>query len=84
MHRTLARCDMKGHNWSTFAKTLVLLRKRDFSKQKEAPSFATPAGIDIVIREGSVYPNLRRNVAGSTEELGLSPEEFASLGWLGV
>jgi len=43
-----------------------------------------PAGIDIVIREGSAYPNLRRIVAGSTEELGLSPEDFASLGWLGV
>lgn len=57
-------------------RTLLVIR---FSK-----SFATPAGIDIVIREGSAYPNLRRNVAGSTEELGLSPEEFASLGWLGV
>lgn len=57
-------------------RTLLVVR---FSK-----SFATPAGIDIVIREGSTYPNLRRTVAASTEELGLSPEEFASLGWLGV
>ncbi len=57
-------------------RTLLVIR---FSK-----SFATPAGIDIVIREGSAYPNLRRIVAGSTEELGLSPEDFASLGWLGV
>lgn len=57
-------------------RTLLVIR---FSK-----SLATPAGIDIVIREGSSYPHLRRVVAASTEELGLSPEEFASLGWLGV
>lgn len=57
-------------------RTLLVIR---FSK-----SIATPAGIDIVVREGSSYPQLRRVVASSTEELGLSPEDFASLGWLGV
>ncbi|MGX5680178.1 hypothetical protein [Schumannella luteola] len=57
-------------------RTLLVIR---FSK-----SIATPAGIDLVVREGSSYPHLRRVVASSTEELGLSPEDFASLGWLGV
>lgn len=58
------------------ARTLLVIR---FSK-----SLVTPAGIDIVIREGSEHPHLRRVVASTTEELGLSPEDFASLGWLGV
>ncbi|MDO7882227.1 hypothetical protein [Antiquaquibacter soli] len=57
-------------------RTLLVIR---FSK-----SIATPPGIDLVVREGSSYPHLRRVVASSTEELGLSPEDFASLGWLGV
>ena len=45
-------------------------------------SLATPAGIDIVVREGTSHPELRKAVARGTEDFGLSPEEFASLTWL--
>ena len=45
-------------------------------------SLATPAGIDIVVREGTSHPELRKAVARGTEEFGLSPEEFASLTWI--
>jgi len=47
-------------------------------------SFVSPAGIDILVREGSDHPELRATVAGSTESLGLSPEDFASLSWLAL
>ena len=46
------------------------------------PSLATPAGIDIVVREGTSHPELRKAVARGSEEFGLSPEEFASLTWI--
>lgn len=45
-------------------------------------SIATPAGIDVVVREGTDHPELRKAVARGTEDFGLSPEEFASLTWL--
>ena len=45
-------------------------------------SFATPGGIDIVVREGTSHPELRKAVARGTEAFGLSPEEFASLTWI--
>jgi hypothetical protein len=45
-------------------------------------SIATPSGIDIIVREGVEHPELRALIAGSTEEFGLSPEDFASLSWL--
>ena len=46
------------------------------------PSWATPGGIDIVVREGTSHPELRKAVARGSEEFGLSPEEFASLTWI--
>ncbi len=46
-------------------------------------SLVSPAGIDLIVREAHEIPELRKVVAASTEALGLSPEEFASLGWLG-
>ena len=45
-------------------------------------SIATPAGMDIIVREGTVHPELRAMIAGSSEDFGLSPEDFASLTWL--
>ena len=45
-------------------------------------SLATPAGIDIVVREGSHNPELRAIIARGTEEFGLSPEDLGSLTWL--
>ena len=45
-------------------------------------SFGTPGGIDIVVREGTSHPELRKAVARGTEAFGLSPEEFASLTWI--
>lgn len=45
-------------------------------------SFATPAGVDVIVREGVHHPELRAMIAHSTERFGLSPEEFGSLTWL--
>lgn len=45
-------------------------------------SLATPAGNDVIVREGHAVPELRRLIAGNTESFGLTPEEFASLTWL--
>lgn len=54
--------------------TIAVIR---FSK-----SLATPAGVDIIVREGTHLPELRATIAHATEEFGLSPEEFGSLTWL--
>ena len=53
--------------------TIAVIR---FSK-----SLATPAGVDIIVREGVEHPELRATIAHATEEFGLSPEEFGSLTW---
>lgn len=45
-------------------------------------SIATPAGVDVIVREGSDLSELRRTIAHATEEYGLTPEEFGSLTWL--
>lgn len=45
-------------------------------------SLATPAGIDIIVRDGVETPELRATIARATEEFGLSPEDFGSLTWL--
>ena len=42
----------------------------------------TPAGIDIIVREGVEIDELRSLVARGTEQFGLSAEDFASLTWL--
>lgn len=46
-------------------------------------SLGTPGGVDIIVREGSPQPELRATIAHSTTEYGLTPEQFASLTWLG-
>ncbi|CAN5618024.1 hypothetical protein BH10ACT7_BH10ACT7_28460 [soil metagenome] len=45
-------------------------------------SIATPAGIDIIVREGSAVPEIRAMIARDTERFGLTPEQFGSLTWL--
>ena len=45
-------------------------------------SLARHAGIDIVVREGTSHPELRKAVARGTQDFGLSPEEFASITWI--
>lgn len=45
-------------------------------------SLATPAGLDVIVREGTEHAELRAMIARSTEGLGLTPEDFASLSWL--
>jgi hypothetical protein len=55
-------------------KTVVAIR---FQK-----SLFTPAGIDIIVRDGADVPELRSLVARNTEKFGLSAEDFASLTWL--
>jgi hypothetical protein len=45
-------------------------------------SLATPAGVDIVARQGVQSGPIRAQVAHATEQFGLTPEDFASLSWL--
>lgn len=45
-------------------------------------SLATPAGVDVIVREGTHHPELRALIAHATEEFGLTPEQFGSLTWL--
>ena len=42
----------------------------------------TPAGLDIIVREGVEIAELRSLVARNAEQFGLTPEDFASLTWL--
>ena len=53
--------------------TIAVIR---FSK-----SLATPAGVDVIVRDGADHPELRATIAHATEEFGLTPEEFGSLTW---
>jgi hypothetical protein len=45
-------------------------------------SIATPAGVDIIVRQGTPAQALRATVSASSSLLGLENEEFASLTWL--
>ena len=45
-------------------------------------SIGTPSGVDVIVREGSLQPELRAVIAHATEDFGLTPEQFASLSWL--
>ena len=47
-------------------------------------SLATPAGVDIIVREGANQPEVRAVVANASEQFGLTPEGLGSLSWLGV
>jgi hypothetical protein len=46
-----------------------------------AESRSMHSGLDILVRVGSSYPNLRAMVAHASTDFGLSPEDFASLSW---
>lgn len=45
-------------------------------------SAVTPAGLDVLLRDGAETPELRTWVAADPSRLGISFEEFASLTWL--
>jgi hypothetical protein len=45
-------------------------------------SAVTPAGVDLLVREGVEIAELRREVAADLDKLGITIEEFASLSWL--
>ena len=45
-------------------------------------SMATPAGVDIVVRDGVHHSELRAMIARGSVSFGLSAEDFASLSWL--
>jgi len=45
-------------------------------------SLVTPAGIDIIVREGHRAEEARSLVAQRTDQFGLSAEEFATLSWI--
>lgn len=45
-------------------------------------SWVSPAGIDIIVRDGIDFPEPRAAVATESERFGLSAEDFASLTWL--
>lgn len=68
---TPSRWEVSGANEDG---SILVLR---FSK-----SLASPSGLNIVTRQGSEHPELRATIARSTEDFGLSPEDFASLSWL--
>jgi hypothetical protein len=65
-------------SWSvpgvTKAGTIAAVR---FSK-----SMVSPAGIDIIVRDGAGIAEPRAAVANESEAFGLSTEDFASLTWL--
>jgi hypothetical protein len=67
-----------GYRWEVAGtsddSTLVLLR---FER-----SLLSPAGVDVLAREGSPQQEPRRAVARATDQFGITPEEFASLSWL--
>ena len=42
----------------------------------------SPAGVDILVREGESRPELRTFIAHHAESFGLTAEDFASLSWL--
>ena len=48
-----------------------------------AKSLVSPAGIDIIVREGVDLPEPRAIVATESTRFGLTAEDFASLTWLG-
>ena len=45
-------------------------------------SMLSPAGIDVIVRDGMDSHDFRTAVAGFSESLGLTQGEFASLTWL--
>ena len=45
-------------------------------------SIGTPAGVNIIVREGAMQPEVRAVIAHATDDFGLTPEQFASLSWL--
>jgi hypothetical protein len=45
-------------------------------------SLVSPAGIDIIVRDGIEFPEPRAAVAAESKRFGLSAEDFASLTWL--
>jgi hypothetical protein len=45
-------------------------------------SAVTPAGVDLLLREGGEEPELRTRAAADLDALGLTIEEFAGLTWL--
>lgn len=47
-------------------------------------SLVTPAGVDIIVRDGSDHTEVRKLIAHGTEQFGLTPEDFGSLSWLAV
>lgn len=55
-----------------------------FAVIRFARTRVTPAGVDIISREGVDSMRLRTTIAAAPAEFGLSPEEFASLTWLEI
>ena len=45
-------------------------------------TLGTPAGVDVIVRDGSSVPELRAIIAHATDDYGLTPEQFGSLSWL--
>ncbi|MGV8857388.1 hypothetical protein [Rhodoglobus sp.] len=54
----------------------------DIAVVRFARSRLTPAGIDVLVRKTTSVPAVRSTVAHTTEQFGISAEEFASLTWL--
>lgn len=60
----------------------VAMVEQDVMAIRFEKSLATPAGVDIVVREGVDASGLRKAVAANPAHYGITIEEFASLTWL--
>ncbi|MCU1423070.1 MAG: hypothetical protein JWN36_2721 [Microbacteriaceae bacterium] len=56
--------------------------ERRFAVVRFSRTLATPAGVDIIVPQGSDAGELRRWVAEGATSVGLTTEDFASMSWL--
>lgn len=55
----------------------------DVAVVRFAKTLFTPSGVDVITRQNRDHDDIRAIVAADTQALGLTPEEFGSLTWLG-
>ncbi|WP_313631030.1 hypothetical protein [Enterococcus devriesei] len=59
----------------------VVTIKGDVLVIRFAPSLVTPAGVDILVREGAVIPDLAKRVVQHFAVFGLTAEEIRTIQW---
>lgn len=78
VHRAQSRLKLARSRWTVSG----LSDDGTIAVVKFEPSRAIPDGVDVLVRDDTREPELRRVVARATEDFGLSPEQFGSLTWL--